>query len=45
MRRNFDHLVFSVAVQIPSKEIAKEIFDSSNGKDFIIDDPTLTALA
>jgi len=37
-------LIFTNAIKIPSKEVAKEIFDSKDGKNFMITGEILTYL-
>jgi len=44
LRREFDMLVFVNAIKIPSRDVAKEIFESKDGKNFVITDEILTHL-
>lgn len=42
--REFDMIVFVNAIKIPSRDVAKEIFESPDGKNFLITDEILSHL-
>jgi len=42
--REFDMVVFVNAIKIPSRDVAKEIFESPDGKNFLITEDILTHL-